>query len=219
MRRLLFLFGCALLLLGAAAAPALAAGATRASAPPPPLPPPGSSLIMNVSENYVNWEDAANVGYWALNEAREKVKVWQMADDSYYLVAWYRGTWTTYAGVPSPNCDSLGQPVEQADGTGPWSGWVAYSFKAAAFTPMFGYLGTFDDGGTAADVRLGYYDVQQGSSHTADAVFLDYFTDVDWDSLAAVGGYWVYRYKSQRMVQAWSPETDFVQTGNIVVTR
>ena len=118
---------------------------------------------MNVSVNYVNWEDNGNVGYWALNKARQKVKVWQVAPGSFYLVAWYRGTWTTYAGVPSPNCsmeagDSFGLPVEQAGGSG---GRGAAGSRTAstptAYTPKFGYLGTFDDGGTMADVLLGYY--------------------------------------------------------------
>jgi hypothetical protein len=231
MRRLFFLFGCAVLLLCAAAGTAPAAGATRAAAPRPPLPPPGSDLVMNMSLNYVNWEDNGNVGYWALNEARQKVKVWQVAPGSFYLVAWYRGTWTTYAGVPSPNCstepgDSFGLPVAQADGSGPWSGWVAFSFDATAHTPTFGYLDTFDDGGTMADVMLGYYYVpgtdtplQVGSRHDADSALFDYFTIDDWDSLVASGAYYVYRYKSQRMVWSWSPEAGDSMTRNTVVTR
>lgn len=232
MRRLLFVFGCAVLLLGAAAAPALAAGAgSRAAALPAPLPPPGSDLVMNMSLDYVNWEDNGNVGYWALNEARQKVKVWQVAPGSFYLVAWYRGTWTTYAGVPSPNCsmepgDSFGLPVAQADGSGPWSGWVAFSFDATAYTPTFGYLDTFDDGGTMADVLLGYYFVpgtdtplQVGSRHDADSALFNYFTIDDWDSLAAIAAHYVYRNKNQRFVWTWSPEAGDSLTGNIVVTR
>jgi hypothetical protein len=230
MRRLLFLVACAVLALLAAAAPAAAAGGGAMPVPPPP-PPHGAKLVMNVCERYANWEDNGNVGYWALNGAKQKVKVWQVTPGSFYLIAWYDGTWTTFEGVPSPNCSteegaSFGLPLEEAEGTGPWGGWVAYTFQAADITRKYGYLGRFDDEGTVADVLLGYYyepdgttPLQVGSRHDADSMFLNYFIDVDWESFWPVGGCWVYRYKQQRMIQTYSPETGSTQTGNIVVTR
>jgi hypothetical protein len=227
MRKLLFLLGCTLLLLAAVAAPALADGA--GSSPPPP--PAGSQLVMNAAERYTNWEDGGNVGYWALLGAAQTVRVWQVSPGSFYLITRYLGTWTTYPGVPSPNCStdtgpSFGLPVATSRGSGTWCGWVAYSFDATAYTPKFGYLGTFDDGGTKADVLLGHYvdpvsgdQLQVGSDHEADAAFLEYFTIENWDNFLPVGGYWEYRYRNQRMVWTWSPEAGNVISGNIVVQR
>jgi hypothetical protein len=194
---------------------------------------PGKVSFEGAAEQKIKSENGktAETQIDAKVEARQKVKVWQVAPGSFYLVAWYRGTWTTYAGVPSPNCsmepgDSFGLPVAQADGSGPWSGWVAFSFDATAYTPTFGYLDTFDDGGTMADVLLGYYFVpgtdtplQVGSRHDADSALFNYFTIDDWDSLAAIAAHYVYRNKNQRFVWTWSPEAGDSLTGNIVVTR
>jgi hypothetical protein len=58
-----------------------------------------------------------------------------------------------------------------------------------------------------------------GSRHDADSALFDYFTIDDWDSLVASGAHYVYRYKNQRMVWAWSPEAGDSLTGNIVVTQ
>jgi hypothetical protein len=235
MRKLLLLLGCVLLLLVAVAAPALAAGGPGGRAPTvaikPPPPPEGSRLVMNVTEKYTNWEDGGNVGYWALVKALQRVKVWESSPGSYYLIAWYVGTWTTYAGVPSPNCSSepgagFGLPVAQAGGSGPYRTWVAFTFDAAGCTQRCGFLGTFDDGGSQADVMLGYYvdpvggqPLQLGSRHDADTAFFEYFTDIDWDTLVGLSSCWVYRYRTQRLVGVWTPEGGTSQTGDIVVTR
>lgn len=236
MRRSLLVLGCMLLVLAAvAAAPAVAAshsgGHACATALKPPPPPDGARLVMSVTEKYTNWEDGGNVGYWALVDAAQRVKVWESSPGTYFLIAWYAGKWTTYAGVPSPNCSAepgpgFGLPLAQATGSGPYRTWVAFTFDAAGYTPRFGFLGTFDDGGTLADVLLGYYvdpasgkPLQAGSRHDADAVFLEYFTDIDWDTLAALGSSWVYRYRAQRLVGIWTPEGGTTQTGNIVVAR
>ncbi len=72
-----------------------------------PSPPPhGSHLVMNIRFLDIKGEDGGNVGYWAyLPATREHVKVWQIPDGSFYSIETMRGTWITYAGVPSSNCD------------------------------------------------------------------------------------------------------------------
>ena len=185
---------------------ALAASSRDSSEiPSPPPPPAGSHLVMNASQTFINQEDSGNVGYWALDNGFEDIQVWQMSPFDFYAILSVNATWSTFAGVPSSNCDANGTPKEGGDGTGPWGGWITFAFKAAAYTPKFGYLGTFDDGGTQANILLGYYDIpgtqtplQYGPNHADLDSWGQYFHQTGSDmSDSVVGLYQVYHYGSQ----------------------
>ena len=193
----------------AAGSQTLPAGAAYVSPPPPPA---GSHLVMSVSETFINQEDSGNVGYWALDNGLAGVKVWQISDGSFYVIVRPCATFTTFATVPSPNCDAKGLPLEKAGGTGIFGGWVTLTFTATNYTPKFGYLGTFNDGGTKADILAGWYDLQQGPNSADTLSFLSYFPG--WDNLNVTALDEVYRLGHQTMVI-----TSGGTTGNIVVTK
>ena len=191
---------------GSQAAPACA----PVSSPPPP--PAGSHLVMNVTEGFINQEDSGNVGYWALDNGVASIMVWQVPDGSFYTIVRPFATFTTFAGVPSPNCNANGLPLEKGTGTGTFGGWVTLTFTATGYTPRFGYLGTFNDGGTKADILAGWYDLQQGPNSADTLSFLSYFPG--WDNLNVTALDEVYRLGHQTMVS-----TNSGTTGNIVVTK
>jgi hypothetical protein len=214
MKRFLFCLALAAGLLALLAAPAFASGegATCSTATTPP-PPAGSHLVMNVTEGFINQEDAGSVGYWALDNGVSSVMVWQVPDGSFYTILRPLATFTTFAGVPSPNCDANGLPLEKGTGTGTFSGWIVFTFTASSYTPKFGYLGVFNDQGSKADILLGWYDLQQGP-YPADLIsFMNYFPG-GLDTLNATALYQVYRYGCQTMVSTLTSGT-----GNIVVGR
>lgn len=185
----------------------LPAGAAYVSPSPAP---PGSHLVMDAIEGVKNMEDYGNFCYWALDTGIIRVQVWQIPDGSFYAIRWHNGIWTTFAGVPSSNCDGSGLPTEQARGSGTYSGWMTAAFTASSYTRKFGYLGTFNCGGTKADILLGNYSLQQGDNG-AEFTWQNYFPDIDGSN---VGIWEQYRYGCQTMVS-----DDAGTFGNIVVTK
>jgi hypothetical protein len=194
----------------------------------PPPPPHGSKLVMNIHFLDINGEDSGAVGYWAfLPATREHVLVWQIPDGSFYSIEYMRGPWITYAGVPSSQCDpTTGLPVEQAGGSGSVRGWVTWTFSGSLITGLdtFGWKPPVDEGGSPADVELGWYDSPSGTQHGNTGPwwfwYTNFFLDPDGNPLAADatpnwGSVWeVYRYHCQALYY-----TDAGAFGNIVVTK
>jgi hypothetical protein len=159
--------------------------------------PAGSTLIMNVTYSVTNDEDSGDFGYWALDNFNKQLQVWQGPDKtSYYVVARYTGSFTTFAGALSPGA---GAPVSK-DATGQFEGGYVATFTfTGAFNPggfkTNGNIGTYDFGGTKADVLLQTYgNTQQGSPHTLDVLSLYFpgyasFNQTSWG--------WTYHYRSQ----------------------
>jgi hypothetical protein len=197
----------------------------------PPPPPHGSHLVMNVRFMDLNGEDSGNVGYWAfLPATREHVLVWQIPDGSFYSIETMRGPWITYPGVPSSNCDpTTGLPVEQASGSGTAHGWVTWTLTGKLIPGLdrFGWKPPVDEGGSPADVQLGWYGtppgpVQVGNTGPWWFWYTNYFLDANGNPLAASAtpnwgpGWEVYRYKCQTMTYNTAVSGTI---GNIVVTK
>ena len=167
--------------------------------------PVGSKLVLNITYKVVNDEDSGFAGYWALDSYNKHIQVWQQADGSFYATGSYEGKWQTFAGALSP---MAGLPFSK-DGRGTFNGGWVGTFTAAEFTSAFGNIGTYDFGGTKADIRLGKYGAGQiGNTNSFDALgnyFPGYsnFTYVSWG--------WTYKYQNQRWINA-----DTGSSGDIV---
>lgn len=166
--------------------------------------PAGSKLVLNITYKVVNDEDSGVVGYWALDNYTKHVQVWQEPDGSFYAVARYTGQWTTFATALSPQIGD----TEGSDASGTFEGGYVATLSAGSFTRAFGNLGTFDLGGTKADILLGTY----GNGQTGDATSFDwvstYFPD---SSFKYVAWGWTYHYRNQ----TWN-NFDYATTGDIV---
>ncbi len=208
MKRILLTLALCLVVVGLMAAPALAA------APPEPSAgsfvnagdvPPGSKLVLNITYKVTNDEDSGNVGYWALDSYNKSLQVWQVPDGTFYAVAKYTGKWQTFAGALSPGVGT----AFTKDGQGTFEGGYVGTFDAASFTSAFGNIGTFDLGGTKADVILGTYGAGQTGITTPFNAISNYFPG--YSNFIWVNWGWTYKYQNQR----WN-NFDYGTTGDIV---
>jgi hypothetical protein len=167
---------------------------------------PNGKLVLNITYKVTNDEDSGNVGYWALDNYNRHIQVWQLSDGSFYAQGDYEGKWQTFAGAKSP-----GAGVAQgSDAQGVMNGgWVA-TFKATSFTGAFGNIGTFDFGGTKADVMLGTYGAGQTGAIAAIDVLNNYFPGYSAFNYISWG--WTYKYKNQ----VWNNNI-ISTTGDIVI--
>jgi len=189
--------------------------------------PAGSVLVLNITYKVTNDEDSGMVGYWALSDYNKQVKVWQVPDGSFYAIARYTGKWTTFAGALSPGAGV----VQGADASGTFEGgytatftagsstptFMARSstptFTAGSFTSAFGNIGTYDFGGTKADVLLGTYGAgQTGSTPSFDWLGTYFTSSDDFADFTYLNWGWTYHYRSQ----TWN-NFDYGTTGDIVV--
>jgi hypothetical protein len=166
--------------------------------------PEGSVLILNITYKVTNDEDSGNVGYWALDSYNKQLQVWKVPDGSFYAIGKYEGKWQTFAGAMSPGAGV----VLTKDGSGTFKGGYVATFDSATFTSAFGNIGTYDFGGSEADILLGTYSGQVGPTTAFDALgtyFPGYsnFNYISWG--------WTYRYQNQR----WD-NFDTGTTGDIV---
>ncbi len=173
--------------------------------------PSGSVLVLNVTYKVINDEDSGNVGYWALDNYKKHLQVWKVPDGTFYAVARYVGKWRTFETALSPG---TGTP-EEKDASGTFQGGYIATFTfTGTFNPdnlkKKGKIGTFDYGGSKADVLLGTYgNGQTGAPEPFDVLsryFPGYadFTYLNWG--------WTYHYKSQ----TWN-NFEYGTTGDIVV--
>jgi len=168
--------------------------------------PSGSVLVLNINYVVTKDEDSGIFGYWALDDYNKHVQVWQAPDGTFYVVARYVGKWYTFAGALSP-----GAGVAQSkDAQGAFEGGYVATFTATGYTSDFGNIGTFDYGGTKADVLLGTYGAGQKGPTTSFNFLSTYFTGVS--DFTDVNWGWTYHYRNQ----TWN-NFDYATTGDIVV--
>ncbi|MEI6727165.1 MAG: hypothetical protein WCN81_13195 [Actinomycetes bacterium] len=188
----------------------LAAGAALACPRAHPV------LVMNVTYKVTNDEASGNVGYWALRDFTRHVQVWRMPDGSFSWESRFEGRWTTFAGALSPGA---GVP-QAANGWGRFEGVLNGTFTSDPYIPVRGYLGTYDAGGTKADVLLGTYDAGQTGApdvwSPGDTYFPGAAASDDWGGWDTTAYSYTYRYRDQTFVWDGLAGTS---TGDIVITR
>jgi hypothetical protein len=174
--------------------------------------PKGSKLILDISLKVTNDEDSGNFSYWALDNYSKKVQVWKVPDGSFYAVVRYDGKWQTFASALSPGAGK----IEAKDASGTFAGGYVATFNGT-FAPTLktkGFIGSFDFGGTKADILLGTYGAGQTGPTTPFSYLSAYFTGVT--NFAQPHWGWTYQYKKQ----AWYNYAtgDGGTSGDIVVT-
>ena len=198
------------------------------------MPPQGSKLVENIHFMDLNGEDGGNVGYWALDQLFDRVQIWRVAKVSatfgapwsdFYVVLWSQGTWTTYPGVPSPNCDAIpairptALPVEQARGSGTVSGWVTLTFSGRVLPGQsFSLQGPIDSAGSPAPASCQKASMATNSTSGPLGLLVPKLLQQP-GQLRRYGragyGWQIWRYHCQTMVETVSGTTG----GNIVVVQ
>jgi hypothetical protein len=133
--------------------------------------------IINVRMSVTNDEDSGFDGYWALDNYQKSIYVWQMPPTgpaaTFCALVQYSGLWQTFAGAISPASQPTNPPgvTQPSDGNGPMSGgYVSGPFTGVynPTKPTSGFIGSFDCGGTKADILKGYSNLQTGNPHCPD---------------------------------------------------
>jgi hypothetical protein len=210
MKRLVFVTALVALLLGIAVIPAFAAVSVPSSGSLVNAAgiPTGSKLVINITYKVTNDEDSGNVGYWALDNYNKLLQVWSVPDGSFYAVAKYNGKWHTFEGALSPGAGV----VEGNDATGTFHGGYRATFQATSCSRTFGNVGSYDFGGTKADILLGTYGAGQTGSTTPFNALSTYCPGYDGATFNYINWGWSYRYRSQAWFNFMSGTT-----GDIVV--
>lgn len=94
------------------------------------------TLVANVNQNFTNDADSkVGGGYWALDQYSKNMKVYDLGDGTYCLVAAYNGTFKTFGGTSPQGTGTVGAGV-----TGKQNGGYALYVTDATFS-----LGSFPD--------------------------------------------------------------------------
>lgn len=155
--------------------------------------PHGSVLILDINYKVTNDEDSGFSGYWALDDYKKHIKIWNVPDGSFYAVVKYEGKFHTYVDALSPQ-NGL---TESKDATGKFNGGYVATFTGT-FSPTLatrGDIGTFDFTGTKADILLGTYGNGQTGPTTPFSYLSSYFTGVGSFNEDPWG--WTYQFKNQ----------------------
>jgi len=139
-----------------------------------------TSPVINVRMHVVKDEDSGFVGYWALDDYQKTMIVWEHSSTpkTYCGLVLYRGEWHTFQGALSPQTGA----VQPSGGSGDINGGYVATFTGTflgggSSKPLTGFIGTFDFGGTKADILKGSYgNGQTGPTPTSWLGF--YFTGV-----------------------------------------
>lgn len=157
--------------------------------------PVGSKLVISVTMHVTNDEDSGLAGYWALDNYQKTVQIWQAPDGTFYVVARYIGTFTTFPGALSP----MAAIPETATATGTYQGGyvaeITGTLKASPSYATHGSLGSFDYGGTVTDIQLGTYGSGQTGDTTPFSYVSAYFSPAP--SFSYINWGWTYNYHGQ----------------------
>jgi hypothetical protein len=116
----------------------------------------GATAILDIKFIVKNDEDSGIGGYWALDHFNEHLKVWKLADGSFYALKTYDGIFAAPTGGLSPNATSTQTESAFGDIGGGYVGTFTGTF-APGNQPISGNIGTFNFGGTMSDILLKTY--------------------------------------------------------------
>jgi len=172
--------------------------------------------VLDISYLVTNDEDSGFVGYWALDSYLKTAQVWQDPNNAqnFYVIATYTGIFQTFKGALSP----MNGVKETKDATGIELGFYYANFQSSSFTSKFGFIGTFNYGGTKSDILLGSYGAGQIGDTTPFDFVLKYFGAGADSSFAyiMINGFqqwsWTYYYGEQTWVNAGSGSSGDIVT-------
>ncbi|MCL5782691.1 MAG: hypothetical protein M1476_02125 [Candidatus Thermoplasmatota archaeon] len=173
-----------------------------------PNPAPGSTLKVNAVAKVINDEDSGYQGYWAIDNYTLNAKIWVEPNGTFFFALLYRGTATTYAGVPAPGLNG----TENGKGVAHFSGYVTGWFTGT-FNPLnatHGFLGTFNYGGSPS--FLGAYSSAKTPLAAIDWL-AQYFPGY---SVSSETFSFTYFYQGQVWVDAFNVSPS--ESGNIIVS-
>ncbi len=174
--------------------------------------PNPQAQVLNITLRSTNMEIAGKYGYWALANYTRSVRASALGNNTYALFVRLNGTWRTFAGAISPN-NLTKEPV---NGSGPFTINYTAIQKGVlnASAQAYGYIGSFNMGGTAGDIIKGYYRNQTGSNPDAFLWTARYFNFTG--NLNATDYTAIFSYGNQTYEISLANITSGTVKGNIV---
>lgn len=141
-------------------------------------------LVINITYDVVNDADSGVAGnYWAYDDYRREIQVWQGADGAFCAVARYEGQFTTVA-TTSPSGTGTVSDGQRGTMVGGYKATFSGTLSLDPAYPQSGYIGSFDFGWTG----------NTGSPAPSPFSWLGaYFSFVDWSTWDQPFWGWVYR--------------------------
>lgn len=196
--------------------------------PPTPVVPsqctalPGSLVwsstpIINVVMTIKNDEDSGFVAYWALDNYQKTIIIWESTSTTpptFCALVQYAGTWSTFKGALSPQLGT----TQTSDGSGHLVGGIVAWFTSADFLasastkPLKGDIGTFNFGGTKADI------LKAPGSQSPNPTYVNYlsFYFGDYATLTYNEPAWAFTYTYQFWAHTYTQQ-DGIGYGNLWV--
>lgn len=174
----------------------------------------GTKQILDISYIAQNDEDSGIGSYWALDHFKEHLKVWKLADGSFYAIKKYDGIFVAPQGAMDPGTGI--HPQNESSFGDIVGGYVAVfngTFTPGT-NPTNGNIGMFNYGGTTSDVLLGTYSSQTGAPNPYDWTSSYFSTTSGFDEI-----HWGWSYtlgpqfQSSNTVNQWCNYND-VDGGN-----
>lgn len=115
----------------------------------------GAKQVLDISYIVQNDEDSGVGSYWALDHLNEHLKVWKLADGSFYAIKKFDGIFAAPQGALDPGTGTRVQNESSfGDITGGYVAVLNGTF-APGTNPVNGNIGTFNYDGTTSDILLG----------------------------------------------------------------
>ena len=111
---------------------------------------PSSASSFDITLNITNSLAIGNYGYWALGNYTQTIYGIQTGNTTYSILSTYKGTWRSIKGARNPITGQL-EPTN-ASGTFTEVYNATLPGKLNTTLKLNGYIGTFNDGGTFADI-------------------------------------------------------------------
>ena len=143
---------------------------------------PGGTPDVNVTQEVVNDIDSGHNGYWAYDDYRRVIQMWEVGDGEFSAIVQYDGDFEAVEGQSEPGKGATGTLDGDEEGTlhGGYAASITGEFKEEPDWPTHGFVGTTDYEG----------DVESGTRPGAVQWDLQYLNNVnfsfDWWG-------WVYR--------------------------
>lgn len=179
----------------------------------------GAKQILDVSLIAQNDEDSGvGGGFWALDHFKEHLQVWKLADNSFYVLKKYDGIFVSPEGGHDPGTGThLQNESSFGEITGGYVATMNGTFAPGA-NPTHGNIGTFNYGGTMADI-LKPYGTQTGAPNAYDWASAYFSSTSDFNQI-----HWGWSYKldpefqSNTSVNQWCNynDVDGGNSGNIL---
>lgn len=120
--------------------------------------PDDGVLVVNVNQAVVNDVDSGNSGYWAIDDYRRHIQMWEVGDGEFVAIVQYNGHFDSIEGKTEPGETEYGELGGDESGVmlGGYAASLTGEFMDDPAWETHGFVGTFDYEGETDGSIPGY---------------------------------------------------------------